>query len=103
RLGAPPDERLARRLAPFAAVAALWTVVTPWVRSRGPNTAPLHFGLDSFAAGYAHGIQTLLGIEHPPAFVHGLAHPGAPSLALPLFALLALALRPSPGAPRVAP
>lgn len=90
---ATPPRALARRLVPFGLVAAAWLAITVWLRSSRPNTVPLQFDPGSWAAGYAHGLQTLLGIEHPPTWLRDLLHPGSPSLALLLLAPLALWLR----------
>ena len=81
------------RLAPCGMVAALWTGVTWWVRAREPAAASLDFGPEHFAAGYVHGFQSLLGLDHPAGFLRGLMRPGTPSIALLFLAPIALALR----------
>jgi hypothetical protein len=93
--GAPSWNAVLRRLAPFGVVATAWIAVTLWVRGASHPTRPLDFSPGSFAAGYAHGVQSLLGLDHPAGLLRGLAHPGAPSLALVPLALVALVLRRS--------
>ena len=74
-----PDRAAAqRRLFPFLIVLALWGGVTLWVRSQAA-AQPLHFGPQHFVAGYVHGLQSLLGLEHPSGFLRGLLHPGSAS------------------------
>ena len=85
---------LRRRLAPFLIALASWTLINVWARPH-PSTAPLHFGPEYFAAGYVHGVQSLLGLDHPAGFLAGWLHPGTLSWVLltlaPALLLLALA------------
>jgi hypothetical protein len=81
-----------RRVAPFALAAVVWLGLSSWVRGHAFGGA-LAFGVDGFAAAYAHGLQTLLGIEHPAGMLAGLVHPGPPSLALLFLVPLALLVR----------
>jgi len=87
------------RLLPFVIVAAIWGTVRWWAGPR-VSTAPLGFGPEHFAAGYVHGLQSLLGLDHPAGFIRGLLHPGSSTWvlvtlvpALLLLAPAALALR----------
>jgi hypothetical protein len=89
-----PARPLSRRLAPFAAAAATWVIANLWIRQREPAMA-LGLAPGKFAAAFVHGLQSLLGLDDPPSFVAGLAHPGAPQLALLFLAPMALAFRRS--------
>jgi hypothetical protein len=82
---------LARRFAPFAVIAGAWLAVQLIVRTRdhAADPAGLHFGAAAFVAALVHGLQSLLGLDHPRGFVRGLMENG-PAL-LPLVLLAALA------------
>ena len=82
--GSGPSAALRRRLAPFGAVAALWLAATIWMRGHETRTLPtlLHFTPESFAAGWVHEIQSLLGLDHPPGFGTSLLRNGPAPLAL---------------------
>ena len=54
-----------RRVAPFAAVAFVWVLVSMLMRARHAAAAPLDLSLPAFAAGFVHLAQSLLGIDHP--------------------------------------
>ncbi|NOT33338.1 MAG: hypothetical protein HOP12_04115 [Candidatus Eisenbacteria bacterium] len=61
---------IAARLAPLAAVIVLWLGANLAVRGGTSSaTAFLRFDGFSFAAGVVHGVQSLLGLDHPPALV----------------------------------
>jgi len=82
--------RIARRVTPFAAIAAGWTALSLWMRAHHAAAAPLDLSPGAFAAGYAHLVQSLLGIEHPSGFLSSLAN-AAPA-AIPFFLLAPLSL-----------
>ena len=82
---------IARRLLPFAALAAAWVALVLALRARHPTMdTGLHFGLGHFAAAWVHGLQSLLGLEQPDVFLHGLPGHLPPVLAIALLAGLAL-------------
>ena len=87
-----PDPPASRWLPPFVGAAALWMTVNLWIHQQEPMM-PLHWAPGNFVAAFVHGIQSLLGLDDPPSFLTGLAHPGAPQLALLFLAPMALALR----------
>uniref|UniRef100_A0A832MKR1 Tetratricopeptide repeat protein n=1 Tax=Eiseniibacteriota bacterium TaxID=2212470 RepID=A0A832MKR1_UNCEI len=63
-----------RRAAPVAAATAAWLGVMAVMRMRHPESAAfVRFGAGDFAAGVAHGLQSLLGLDHPPGVLAGLA------------------------------
>lgn len=94
----PRPAALARRMAPFAMIGVLWACVVLVQRARHPvSAAELHFEPGHFLAALAHGIQSLLGLEHPPGLARGLA--GNPPALVPLVALGALAWFLPPRAP----
>jgi hypothetical protein len=95
--GSTARARLPRRLAPFAAVAVLWIGATLWIRARHPAAAPLSFAPDHFLAGYVHGLQSLVGLDHPENLWSRLARHGPQPLALGLLLPLALLFRGTPG------
>lgn len=89
--GRPTPRALARRLAPFAAVAGAWALLVLALRARHPAMTPgLHFTPGYFLAAWVHGLQSLLGLEQPDVFARGLA--GRLPPLLPLAAIGALAL-----------
>ena len=99
----PAPAALARRLAPFALIAAVWWVVVLVQRARHPvSAATLHLEPGYFLAAWVHGIQSLLGLEHPAGLVRGLSGHPPPLVPLVLLAAIAWWLPPaaSPGAPR---
>jgi hypothetical protein len=80
-----PAREALRRAAPIAAVAAAWAVVLLVMRARHAlAAADLRFTPGGFAAGLAHGVQSLLGLDDPPGFAAALAS------SLPDLAALAL-------------
>ncbi len=103
----PAAVALARRLAPFAMIAAAWLIVVLALRARHPaSAAVLHFTPGHFFAAVVHGIQSLLGLEHPAGFARALRGHLPPLV--PLAALAALAWWVPPAtvgaaAPRSAP
>lgn len=95
----------ARRIAPFGIAAAAWAGLSWWAHGQRLGV-PLDFGLGAWPASYVHGLQSLLGIEHPTGLLAGLMRPGPPSLALLFLLPLALLLRrptDAPPLPRRAP
>lgn len=91
-----PPRPLARRLAPFVATAAVWLVVVLAIRAGSPSTAAfLHWAPGNFLAAWVHGVQSLLGLDHPAGMVGALGD--NPPALLPLLALGALALWFLPG------
>jgi len=96
-----PWQETLRRIAPFGAVGLLCFTVGLVMRA-GSGAAPLlHFDPAHFAAGYAHMIQSLLGLEQPGVFAGALLEHG-PALA-PLLLLVPLALWPPPRDPGAVP
>jgi hypothetical protein len=85
----PAPRALARRLAPFALIGLAWLVVVAALRARHPvSAAVLHPTPSQFLAAWVHGVQSLLGLEHPPGFLSGLiGHPPALAPLAPLAAL----------------
>lgn len=99
-------KHVVRRVAPFLAVGAGWAALSLWMRTRHAAVTPLDLEPGAFAAGYAHLVQSLLGIEHPPGFLTALAN-AAPAV-IPFFLLAPLSMwfaRSNPVEPheRVAP
>lgn len=82
--------RIFRRIAPFAAMGAAWGALILWMRASHDATVTLSADPGAFAAGYAHLIQSLLGLEHPAGFLRSLATHPPP--ALPFFLLAPLSL-----------
>jgi hypothetical protein len=96
---------VARRTLPVALLAAAWGVLALRMRARIPSALPaLRFDPVSFLAGYVHGVQSLVGLDHPSGFLRGLFARGPSPLALALIgaALLCLPARPA-GRPAAAP
>lgn len=86
----PTPLDLSRRIAPFAVIVIVWLAVILAQRARHPVTAAtLQFAPGHFLAAFAHGIQSLLGLDHPAGLARGLA--GNPPALVPLVALAALA------------
>ena len=86
----PSPAALARRLAPFSLIAVVWWVVVLVERARHPvSAAVLHVAPEYFVAAWVHGIQSLLGLEHPAGLLRGLG--GHPPPLVPLVTLAALA------------
>jgi hypothetical protein len=86
----PAPGVLARRLVPFALVAGAWIVVMQVMRVPHGATVPLSSLTPAhFIAAWVHGIQSLLGLDHPAAWARSLAR-HAPALGA-LVALGALA------------
>jgi hypothetical protein len=101
---APAPRALARRMAPFAATAALWLAVVAAGRTSHPATAAVvHRAPGAFAAALVHEIQGLLGLDHPAGMARALAS-HLPAL-VPMLALgaIALWLAPGRGATQAAP
>jgi hypothetical protein len=100
----PTWRAVAKRMAPFAALAMVWLAVIVYVRVTDQSVAaPLEWKEADFLAAWVHGVQSLLGLEHPAGIVAALSeHP--PAL-VPLVALAALALIlwPRRAAPDVVP
>jgi hypothetical protein len=95
----PAESRppLWRRLQPFALALLLWSILYFWMRALHPGAAPwLSFAPGNFAAAYAHGVQSLLGLDHPPGFLERLTRYGPQPLALVLLVPLALLFRRAP-------
>jgi hypothetical protein len=83
-----------RRLAPYLVVGALWMLVALWIRSRHPAAAGfLRFGPEPFVAALVHGVQSLLGLDHPAGWARGMLENGPAWLALAAFAALAFWIR----------
>ncbi len=71
---AAPWARLVPRLAPFALVVVAWALVVAWMRARHPSiAATIRPDFEHFAAGVVHGVQSLLGLDHPGGWVRSLA------------------------------
>ncbi len=95
----PTLPALARRLAPFALLSALWLALVVLMRQSHPAAAAvLHPSPGHFAAAWVHGLQTLLGLDHPAGLARGLAARGPALLPLAALAALALWLPPPPSA-----
>lgn len=74
-----------RRVLPFAAVALAWVGVNAALYGRTPGSRGfLDFDPSHFAAGLVHGLQCLLGLDHPAAVARLLDHL-PPPLPLALF------------------
>ncbi len=86
----PRPGAVARRMAPFAATAALWLVVVLAMRAQHPAAAFLRWELTGFLAAWVHEIQSLAGFEHPAGMARALRE-HAPAL-VSLAALGGLAL-----------
>lgn len=97
-----PRVRAGRRLAPYLVVGALWLLVALWIRARHPAAAAfLRFTPEQFLAALVHGLQSLLGLDHPAGWLRGMLENGPAWLALVPFAALAFWIRgtgPDPGA-----
>ena len=88
--GRTPREAV-RRALPYAAPLALWALGEWHVRQAAPLTATVFdFAPASFAAGYAHMLQSLLGLEAPEGFLHGFRDAGPSVWALAALAPIAL-------------
>jgi hypothetical protein len=70
------------RSAPCAVLAIAWLSVALTMRAIHEAAAPLSFGATDFAAAYAHLLQSLVGLEHPPGILLALASTGPDPLAL---------------------
>jgi hypothetical protein len=87
----PNAGAIARRLRPFAALAAAWVALVLALRARHPTMdTGLHFTPGHFAAAWVHGLQSLLGLEQPDVFLRGLPGNLPPVLAIALLSGLAL-------------
>jgi hypothetical protein len=89
-----------RRAMPAAVLAVAWAAVAIAMRERHAAAALLRFDLAHFAAGYAHLLQSLAGVEHPAGFFAAMAVTGPHPLPLVLLLpVTLLALRaPAAGA-----
>src|ERR1044072_4919491 len=96
-----PASAALQRVAPFAILGLLWVAFAMWMRARQPHAAPLDVSLPAFAAGFAHLLQSALGIEHLPGFGAALAANGPPLV--PLVLLVTPAFLFAPEASRPAP
>lgn len=92
-----PAREAARRAGPFMVLGLVWAGVVVVMRERHAARAPLAFDVSSFAAAYAHMLQSLVGLEHLPGGLVSLLHHG-PSI-VPLVLLGAAAY----GLARLAP
>lgn len=94
-IGAPAGTRprpaaLARRLAPFAALAIGWVALVLAMRARHPTMITgVSFTPGHFVAAWVHGLQSLLGLEQPEVFAMGLAGRLPPLVPLALLGALA--------------
>ena len=86
----------ARALLPFAAVALLWSAVALVLRPPGTG-ATLSFHPLGFVAAYAHQVQSLLGLDHPPGMIESLRRNGPAPAALIALGLTVLWLGPLGG------
>jgi len=87
----PAAQALARRLAPFAGLAAGWMALVLALRAAHPAMITgVHFTPGHFFAAWVHGLQSLLGLEQPDVFREGLAGRLPPLPALAILATLAL-------------
>jgi hypothetical protein len=78
-----------RRVAPVLVLALAWTALSVTLRAQHGSNAPLVFAADSFAAGYAHLVQALLGVENPRDWIPAMLANGPSIVALLLLAPLA--------------
>ena len=87
-----PDARaIGRRLLPFAILSVAWVALVLALRAQHPTMdTGLHFTIGHFAAAWVHGLQSLLGLEQPDVFAHGLTGHLPPMIAIVLLATLAL-------------
>lgn len=83
---------IAHRLAPFVAIGIAWLVLELVVRARDHafDRAGIHVTPEWFAAAVVHGIQSLIGLDHPSGFLRGLAENSQALVPLILLAALAL-------------
>jgi hypothetical protein len=89
-----------RRATPALVATVAWLGAMLAMRALHPGSAAfVRWSPGDFVAGYLHGLQSLLGLEHPPGIVRGLLSRGPDLLALGAFALLALWVAPGRGAP----
>ena len=87
----PSPGAIARRLLPFAALSLAWVALVLGLRARHPTMdTGLQFTPGHFAAAWVHGLQSLLGLEQPDVFVHGLSGHLPPLIAIAPLAALAL-------------
>jgi hypothetical protein len=76
---------------PAAAVFAAWGLMRLALGGFDSQADTLlRFGPDQFLAGYLHGAQSLLGLDHPAGMLRGLIARGPAPLPLALLAVLAL-------------
>lgn len=85
---------IARRLAPFALGAAAWLSATVILHMTTRFAAPLSFHPLNFVAGYAHLIQSLVGLDNPRMLTGRFTLIYDP-ISIVLMAAIALALRRS--------
>lgn len=79
-----------RRAGPTLAATAAWGAVLLAMRAAHPGAAAfVRWAPGDFVAGYLHGVQSLLGLDHPPGFLGGLLSRGPDPWALVALALLA--------------
>ncbi|MEO5619184.1 MAG: hypothetical protein ABIS67_15545 [Candidatus Eisenbacteria bacterium] len=79
-----PSREVLRRQLPLVAAAVAWAAIVMLVRSRSARLLVLRFDADGIPATFAHMVQSLLGVEHPPGFLGAFARhfPEALPLAL---------------------
>jgi tetratricopeptide (TPR) repeat protein len=90
--------RAGARVAPFVLIGIAWGWLAIAMRTRNAPLPALRVDPEHFLAGYAHMIQSLLGLEHPAGMPRSLLR--SPPPILPLFLLAALAFWYAPRGPQ---